>query len=188
MTTRSSTDPVRIRVVTGKAIPTTLYGLLRRPVEQIFIVTPFLEDYEFFGRDPLSRMLDRQLAEGTSISLLTTSPPGTNGTKSAFKRKYILMEYLAGRGVEVLFNEHLHAKIFLFNESEVTKACLLGSANLTTAAMNKLLEVAMFTHNRTVFKEVLTVIHRFRNDIATVHYSQWKHKEAATIKAITEGT
>ena len=188
MTARSDAVPQRIRVVTGNAIPRTLYGLLRRPVEQIFIVTPFLEDYEFYGRGPLSKMLERQLAEGASITLLTMAPEGTNGTKSAFRRKFTLMEFLVARGVEVLFNQRLHAKVFLFDESEVTKACLLGSANLTNAAMNDRLEIAMFTHNRTIYRNVLTVLYGFRNAADTVKYAQWKHKEAAKIKASTEAT
>lgn len=188
MRARSNTTSPNIRVVTGKAIPTTLYGLLRRPLQQIFIVTPFLEDYEFFGRGPLSTMLERQLAEGTNITLLTLSPEGTNGTNSAFRRKYSLMEFLVARGVEVLFNQRLHAKAFLFDESSVTKACLLGSANLTSAAMNDRLEIAMFTYNRSIFDRVRTVLYQFRNDSDTVQYLQWKHRQATKIKALTEAT
>lgn len=188
MRARSYTNPPRMRVVTGNAIPRTLYGLLRRSLQKIFIVTPFLEDYEFFGRGPLSTMLERQLVEGTSITLLTMSPEGTNGTRSAFRRKYTLMEGLAAKGVEVLFNHRLHAKVFLFDESDVTKACLLGSANLTTAAMNDRLEIATFTYNHTVFNDILAVLYGFRNDSDTVQYAQWKNKEAAKIKAIKEAT
>ncbi len=98
------------------------------------------------------------------------------------------MELLVAKGVNVLFNDRLHAKIYLFDESDLTKACLLGSANLTNSAMDKLLEVAMFTHNRTIFKDVLTVFYGFRNERDTIRFSQWKHREAASIKAKMEAT
>lgn len=181
----SSAAVPRVRVVTGNAILTTLYQQLRRPLQHIFIVTPFLQDYEFVGRGPLSQMLERQLVDGTSITLMTTAP---GGRKGEFTRKYTLMERLEAKGVDVLFNDRLHAKIYLFDESDVTKACLLGSANLTNSAMNKLLEVAMFTHNRTIFKDVLTVFYGFRNEADTIQFSQWKQKEAAKIKDMTEAT
>ena len=175
----------RVSVVTGEAIPTTLYRQLRRPLQHILIVTPFLQDYEFFGRGPLSKMLERQLIDGTTITLMTTAPVGG---PSEFTRKYTLMELLVAKGVDVLFNDRLHAKIYLFDESDVTKACLLGSANLTNSAMDKLLEVAMFTHNRTIFKDVLTVFYKFRNEPDTIRFSRWKHEEAVTIKQKTEAT
>ena len=181
----SSTTAPRIRVVTGNAIPNALYRQLRRPLQHIFIVTPFLQDYEFIGRGPLSQMLERQLVDGTRITLMTTAP---QGKKPEFTRKYTLMELLVAKGVDVLFNDRLHAKIYLFDESDLTKACLLGSANLTNSAMDRLLEVAMFTHNRTIFKDVLTVFYGFRNEVDTIQFSQWKHKEAAKIKAMTEAT
>ena len=179
MRSASSTTVTRIRMVTGKAIPTTLYSQLRRPLQHILIITPFLQDYEFVGKGPLSQMLERQLVDGTTITLMTTAP---QGRPSEFTRKYTLMELLVAKGVNVLFNDRLHAKIYLFDESDLTKACLLGSANLTSGAMDKLLEVAMFTHNRTIFKDVLTVFYGFQNEPDTIQFSQWKHREAATIK------
>ena len=174
-----------IQVVTGKAIPTMLYRQLRRPLQGILIVTPYLHDYDFFGRGPLSRMLENQLVEGTRITLMTTAP---TGRKSEFTRKYALTELLVTKGVDVLFNDRLHAKIYLFDESDVTKTCLLGSANLTNAAMDRLLEVAMFTHSRTIFEDILTVYYGFRNDPETIQFAQWKRKKAETIKSNTEAT
>ncbi|MCL0041396.1 phospholipase D family protein, partial [Dehalococcoidia bacterium] len=154
--------------------------------QRLFIVTPFLEDYEFFGRGPLSKFLSKKLSEGANVTMLTMPPEGTNGTKSSFLRKYRLMHLLSTRGVDVLFNRKLHAKVFLFDESEITKACILGSANLTTAAMNERLEIAIFTYNRKVFDEVLAIVYRFMNDPATTIFVQWKRREAAKIRAIVE--
>ena len=91
------------RVLSGSNIPVTLYGRLRRSLRTIYIVTPFLEDYEFFGKGPLSRLLLRQIAEGVDITMLTMPPEGKNGTKKAFSRKYKLMNMLYTQGVKVLF-------------------------------------------------------------------------------------
>lgn len=177
---------VRLRVISRKEIPIALYGQLRRPLQRLFIVTPFLEDYEFFGRGPLSKLLSKHLIEGTEITMLTMPPEGTDGTKKSFSRKYILMRLLASQGVNVQFNHKLHAKVFLFDESEVTKACILGSANLTTRAMNELLEIAIFTYNREVFNRVLSTICQFQNDSDTMSFMKWKQKNTAKIKEIME--
>ena len=176
----------RLRVITGQEIPTTLYTQLRRPLNRLFIVTPFLEDYEFFGKGPLSKFLSKQLTEGTKISMLTVPPEGINGTKKAFERKYRLTSLLWSRGVDISFNSKLHAKVFLFDESEVTKATILGSANLTTAAMNVRLEIAIFTHNRGVFNEILSIVRRFEKDSGTMTFAKWRAKAASKIKSIME--
>lgn len=174
----------RLRVISRKEIPIALYGQLRRPLQRLFIVTPFLEDYEFFGKGPLSRFISKHISEGTEITMLTMPPEGTNGTKKAFTRKYILMRLLASQGVKVQFNHKLHAKVFLFDESEITKACILGSANLTARAMNELLEIAIFTYNREVFNRVLITICQFQNDSDTMSFMKWKQKNTAKIKEI----
>jgi len=145
-----------------------------------------LEDYEFFGRGPLSVFLSKQLSEGAGVTMLTMPPEGTNGTKSSFLRKYRLMHLFSTRGADVLFNRRLHAKVFLFDETEITKACILGSANLTTAAMNDRLEIAIFTYNRKLFDEVLAIVYKFMNDPTTMTFMQWKHREATKIRAIAE--
>lgn len=178
--------PVRLRVISREEIPIALYGQLRRPLQRLFIVTPFLEDYEFFGKGPLSRFISKHLSEGTEITMLTMPPEGTDGTKKSFSRKYILMRLLASQGVDVQFNHKLHAKVFLFDESEVTKTCILGSANLTARAMNELLEIAIFTHNREVFNRVLITICQFQNDSDTMSFMKWKQKNTAKIKEIME--
>lgn len=176
--------PTRLRVVSRKEIPIALYGQLRRPLQRLFIVTPFLEDYEFFGKGPLSKFISKHLSEGTEVSMLTMPPEGTNGTKKAFSRKYILMRLLASQGVDIRFNHKLHAKVFLFEESEITKACILGSANLTAAAMNERLEIAILTYNRQVFDKVLSTIYQFRNDSDTMTFIKWKQHQATRIKEI----
>lgn len=176
--------PIRLRVISRKEIAIALYGQLRRPLQRLFIVTPFLEDYEFFGKGPLSRFILKHLSESTEITMFTMPPEGTDGTKKSFSRKYILMRLLASQGVNVQFNHKLHAKVFLFDESEVTKACILGSANLTTRAMNELLEIAVFTYNREVFKKVLSTIHQFQNDFDTMSFMEWKQENIAKIKEI----
>jgi len=170
------------RILSGSNIPVTLYGRLRRSLRTVYIVTPFLEDYEFFGKGPLSKLLLRQIMEGVDITMLTMPPEGTNGTKKAFSRKYRLMNMLSTQGVKVLFNSKLHAKVFLFDESEVTKACILGSANLTRAAMDERLEIAVFTHNRDFYQRVLSVVVKFRDDSSTKDFLKWKYENAAIIR------
>lgn len=175
------------RVISGRNIPLTLFGRLRRPLRKIFIVTPFLEDYEFYGKGSLSRFLLKHISEGVKITMLTMPPEGKNGTKKSFSRKYKLMNFLAVQGVRVLFNSKLHAKVFLFDESEITKACILGSANLTRAAMEDRLEIAIFTHNRDIYKKVLSIIDEFKEDDDTISFIKWKYEKASLIKEIMGG-
>lgn len=175
---------IPLRIISRREIPVALYGQLRRPLQRMFIVTPFLEDYEFFGKGPLSKFILKHVSEGVEVMMLTMPPEGTNGTKASFSRKYVLMKSLVSQGVDVRFNGKLHAKVFLFDESQVTKACILGSANLTAAAMNERLEIAMLSYNREVFKSVLSIIYQFRNDSSTMTFREWKKKEAYKIKQI----
>jgi phosphatidylserine/phosphatidylglycerophosphate/cardiolipin synthase-like enzyme len=175
------------RILTGKAIPVALYEQLRKPLKRIFIVTPFLEDYEFFGRSPLSKFLSKHASEGAGITLLTMPPEGTNGTARSFTRKYQLLEQLTKEGVDVRLNVNLHAKVFLFDESAITRATILGSANLTTAAMNERLEIALLTYNRELFGSVLSIVYKFWNNLSTKTFMKWKLENAVKIRSVLGG-
>jgi len=175
------------RILTGKAIPVALYGQLRRPLKRIFIVTPFLEDYEFLGSSPLSKFLSKHVSEGVGITILTMPPEGTNGTTRSFTRKYQLLNQLMRQGIDVRLNAKLHAKVFLFDESEITRATILGSANLTTAAMNERLEIALLTYNRELFGDVLSIVYKFCNDLSTKTFMKWKLENAVRIRSVVGG-
>jgi len=105
------------RPVTGREISSEVLARFRRPQASIHIVSPYLQDYAFLGTSPLSTLLLNHLASGAQVTVLTTPPPGK---KAEAQRKYELLRRLHERGVRVLVNGRLHAKIYLFEESVVT--------------------------------------------------------------------
>ena len=167
------------RAVTGRAISSELYARLRRPQESIYIVSPFLQDYSFLGTAALSSLLLKQLASGTQVTALTTPPPG-NREKRAAKVKYLLLKMLRERGVRVLVNDMLHAKIYLFEESSITRSVIMGSANMTTPAMDKLLEVAIASYNHDFYKALFQIVIRFENDRGTMNLTRWADKSGSS--------
>lgn len=175
---------IRGQPITGRDISIALYARLRRPLKEIWIVTPFLQDYEFFRRSPLSTLLTKQLAEGVKVVLLTMPPEGTNGTRRAFSRKYTLLRRLAHQGAQIWLNRQLHAKVFMFDESQAIRACILGSANLTTAAMNERLEIALLSFNQQLYHDVMRIIRGFLIDSRTKSFFTWRVSKAAEIKRI----
>ena len=174
--------------ITGKEIPLALYARLRRNLRCIYIVTPFLEDYEFFKKSPLSSFLLKHIAAGTSVFMFTTPPGSPPSSKQAFSMKYRLLDNLNAQGVEVHVNPQLHAKVFLFDEPPITKATIVGSANLTKPAMDERLEIALLSFNRELYERVLSIIRKFLNHDDTKPFLRWKVSEASKIKQIVGGS
>lgn len=182
------TTVIMPKPITGREIPLALYARLRRNLECIYIVTPFLEDYEFFNKSPLSSFLLRHIAVGTSIYMFTTPPGSPPTSKRAFVMKYRLLDSLNARGVKVQVNPQLHAKIFLFDEPLTTKTTIVGSANLTAPAMNERLEIAFLSFNRELYDRVLSIVKKFLNHNDTKSFLRWKVAEARKIKQIVGGS
>jgi phosphatidylserine/phosphatidylglycerophosphate/cardiolipin synthase-like enzyme len=156
-----------------------IYERFRRPQGSIYIVSPYLQDYAFLGTSPLSTLLLSHLASGAEVTLLTTPPPGSP-EKATAKEKFRLLKQLNDRGVRVLVNNDLHAKIYLFEESSVTKSVILGSANMTTPAMERLLEIALVSYNHELYSGVNRIVARFEHDTRTVPLVRW-----ATVTGLT---
>ena len=89
-----------------------------------------MQDYDFWGEGRLSGLLLKQLGWGAAIRLVTTPPPGAV-TSAGFRSKYALLSTLSRHGVEVLLNEKLHAKAYLFMDERNVATTVVGSANLT---------------------------------------------------------
>lgn len=181
------TTVIMPKPITGKEIPRAIYARLRRNLQCIYIVTPFLEDYEFFGKSPLSWFLFKHVAAGTSVYMFTTPPGSPPTSQRAFVTKYRLLNSLNARGVKVQVNPQLHAKIFLFEEPAITKTTIVGSANLTVPAMNERLEIALLSFNRELYERVLIIIKKFLNHHDTKTFLRWKIGEAGRIKQVLGG-
>lgn len=158
--------------VTGRDISTELYARLRRPQNSIYIVSPYLQDYSFLNTSPLSSLLLNQLSVGTRVTILTTPPPG-RPERSAAKTKYVLLRRLRDQGVRVLVNTELHAKIYLFEESVITRSVIMGSANMTSHAMNELLEVVIASYNHEFYKALFQIVIRFEDHRGTMDLTRW---------------
>ena len=82
----------------------------------------------FGGTAPFPQNLMRQLANGAQITVLTTPPPGNNGRRTPFKEKLTLLETLGQvRCKRFSFNEHVHAKAYLFQDDKNEKMMVVGS-------------------------------------------------------------
>ena len=116
--------------------PTLQEAILARslqPHSEVTLVSPFLSLELLLRTARLGRMLDRQLEDGSRVTLITRPPP-PDGLEP-FKD-------LEARGVSLLFNRRLHAKLYAFKgaperlgpyATPVTDMLVLGSANLTTS-------------------------------------------------------
>lgn len=174
--------------ITGKEIPLALYARLRRNLQCIYIVSPFLEDYKFFNRSPVSSFLLKHLAAGTSVQILTTPPGDPPSSKRAFVMKYRLLNSLNTRGIDIQVNSKLHAKIFLFEEPAITKTTIVGSANLTVPAMNERLEIALLSFNHKLYERILIITKKFLHHHDTTSFIQWKVAESKKIRRMLGGS
>ena len=136
-----------------------------RQLEDATIISYNMQDYDFWGNGRLSDHLLRQLSFGARIVVMTTPPPGKNGEKPAFKKKLALLEKLVQQGADVYLHEHLHAKAYLFNDSDHAKMLVVGSPNLTSrgfggfqANSDDLLELALLTGDSCTYSCTLEFI------------------------------
>ena len=136
-----------------------------RQLTRATIISYNMQDYDFWGNGRLSSLLLRQLAYGAEIVVFTTPPPGATGNRTAFKQKLSLLEDLQKNGADVYLHERLHAKAYLFLDSDDSRMLIVGSANLTSrgfgrrgATSDDLLELALLTGESQIYSSTLQVI------------------------------
>jgi len=152
------------------------------------IVSYNMQDYDFWGQGVLSHLLLRQLSLGASIQLMTTPPPG-KVTSQGFKTKYQLLSALQKNGVAIYLNEKLHAKAYLFLDSNQTTTAIVGSANLTgpgfgmtLAPHDNLVEMALLTGDSTLFQGALEFVdQKILNDKRTEDFATWFSRNSMEI-------
>lgn len=152
-----------------------------RQLTKATIISYNMQDYEFWGNGHLSGLLLRQLALGAEIVVMTTPPPGASGSKRAFKEKLLLLENLQKNGAEVYLHERLHAKAYLFLDSNDSKMLIIGSANLTSRGFGRpgttsddLLELALLTGDSQTYSATLQVIEaKLFGDSNTLDFASW---------------
>jgi hypothetical protein len=160
----------------------------RTTLKTATIVSYNMQDYDFWGHGALSHLLLRQLSLGASIQLMTTPPPG-KVTSQGFKTKYQLLSHLQKKGVAIFLNEKLHAKAYLFLDSNETTTAIVGSANLTgpgfgmtLAPHDNLVEMALLTGDSTLFQGALQFVdQKILNDKRTEEFATWFSRNSIEI-------
>jgi phosphatidylserine/phosphatidylglycerophosphate/cardiolipin synthase-like enzyme len=152
------------------------------------IVSFNMQDYDFWGHGALSHLLLRQLSLGASIRLFTTPPPG-RPTGAAFKNKHKLLADLEKNGVQVFLNHKLHAKAYLFLDTNDSTTAIVGSANLTGPGFgmhltpeDNLLEMAMLCGDPGLFETANEFVERrILDDKRTEDFATWFSKNSVEI-------
>jgi hypothetical protein len=152
----------------------------RAVLKNATIVSYTMHDYDFWGQASLSHLLLRQLALGASVRLMTTPPPGKT-TSAGFKAKYTLVKTLQQNGVEVFFNDKLHAKAYLFVDTNGVCTAIVGSSNLTgpgfgmrLAPQDNLVEMNFHCTDGIILKDAIDFVeNRIVNDNRTEDYATW---------------
>lgn len=152
-----------------------------RQLTKATIISYNMQDYDFWGSGRLSSLLLRQLANGAEIVVMTTPPPG-DGSGTAFKEKFSLLEELQRNGAEVYLHERLHAKAYLFLDNSNSMMLIVGSANLTSSGFGRgggtttdgLLELALLTGDPQIYSSTLQVIGtKLFRDLDTMDFQAW---------------
>ena len=160
-----------------------------RQLTRATIISYNMQDYDFWGNGRLSILLLRQLALGAEIVVMTTPPPGATGSGTAFREKLSLLEDLQKNGADVYLHERLHAKAYLFLDSDDSKMLIVGSANLTSsgfgrrgATSNDLLELALLTGESQIYSSTLQVIEaKLFGDSGTLDLATWVGKNRSKV-------
>lgn len=152
-----------------------------RLLSKATIISFNMQDYDFWGNGSLSHLLIRQLAYGAQITVMTTPPPGNNGKNEGFRQKLQLLEELDQKGAEVYLHPDIHAKAYLFQDSQNSEMVIVGSSNLTSRGFGTknsttpdLLELALLTGDPLVYSSTARVIntHLIGNS-GTLTFATW---------------
>lgn len=157
-----------------------------RLLRSALIVTYTMQDYEFVGHGLVSDLLRRQLALGAKVTVLTTPPP-FSPKKNPYKDKLILLEKLERDGIVVLLNERIHAKVYLFVDSNNQHTVIVGSANLShggfgTKTSKTLLEMSLLSSHPDIFRNTKSLVDRtIVGDKDTMDFATWRSLNLAEI-------
>jgi hypothetical protein len=160
----------------------------RKVLKSATIISYNMQDYDFWGHGYLSHLLLRQLTLGASIQLFTTPPPG-KPTNATFRSKYNLLATLDKSGVQILLNEKLHAKAYLFLDSTDQTTTIVGSANLTGPGFgmkltphDSLVELAMMSSHPPFLQDALTFVQtKIIGDTRTEDFATWFSRNSVEI-------
>ena len=169
-------------------------GAFRR-LTKAMIVSFNMQDYDFWGHGRLSTLLLRQLAMGAKVVVMTTPPPGSSGASESFRTKLVLLEQLDKNGAEVYLHARLHAKAYLFQDSNDDEMLIVGSPNLTVKGFGRpgvnrddLIELALLTGESSIWSSTSRVIEtRLLGDPDTVDFPTWvglNHTKVAQAKSV----
>lgn len=167
-----------------------------RQLTKATIISFNMQDYDFWGNGRLSNLLRRQLAHGAAIDVMTTPPPGTTGGGIAFKNKLALLEDLQHNGAAIYLHRQIHAKAYLFADSENSTMLIVGSPNLTSTAFSghathsdNLLELALLTGDTRAYDATLRFIEtNLFLDPATVDFATWSRQNISAVAQARGGS
>lgn len=160
-----------------------------RQLSKATIISFNMQDYDFWGNGRLSIHLLRQLSFGAQVTVMTTPPPGKTGRGATFKRKLTLLEELDRNGADIYLHTKLHAKAYLFQDSNQSEMLIVGSANLTASGFgtkgsghNDLLELALLTGDHVVYESTEALIETsLIGDPHTLDFATWVANNALKI-------
>jgi phosphatidylserine/phosphatidylglycerophosphate/cardiolipin synthase-like enzyme len=173
-----------VLVIDADSVRKQLLIQMIRPQSKIMIVTPFLQDVELETGRTLAKLLEAQIRTSTEVELFTTPPSGKTGE---FLRKYQLLEAFSALGLKIYVNYKLHSKVFCFNNNGQLFISLIGSTNLTTAALKQRLELAVFSARDQVYHSTMALVRKHLRDGDTYEYLSWKQRNASMIKTTLKG-
>lgn len=162
-----------------------------RLLSKATIISFNMQDYDFWGQGRLSHLLLRQIAYGALITVMTTPPPGNDGKKQAFRDKLQLLEVLVANGAEVYLNPDLHAKAYLFQDSQNSEMVIVGSPNLTSRGFGTkgsttpdLIELALLTGDELVYSSTGKIIETgIIGNPRTLTFAKWASNNRLKIAA-----
>jgi hypothetical protein len=152
-----------------------------RLLRSALIVTYTMQDYDFAGHGLVSDLLRRQLALGAQITVLTTPPP-FDPKKNPYRDKLALLEKLEKDGVRVLLNERIHAKVYLFVDSDDRYTAIVGSTNLSYGGLGAkptsgrtLLELSLLSVCPEIFQSTDSLVKtKILGDRDTMDFATWR--------------
>ena len=152
-----------------------------RQLTKATIVSFNMQDYDFWGNGRLSNLLLRQLGLGAEVIVMTTPPSGKTGAGEGFKAKFSLLESLDKHGAEVYLHTRLHAKAYLFQDSNDAEMLIVGSPNLTSRGFgtrgsthDDWIELALLTGDPLICSSTSQVIEAgLLGDPDTLDFATW---------------
>ena len=160
-----------------------------RLLSSAIIISYNMQDYDFWGNGILTALLTKQLAFGAKITVMTTPPPGKNGKAKRFREKLQLLEELDQKGAEVYLHPDIHAKAYLFRDSQDSEMVIVGSPNLTSRGFGvknptepDLIELAWLTGDGLIYSSTAKLIQTaLIGHSGTMDYATWAANNRSAI-------